>query len=401
MLDLGGRHTIASEAPFGSREGGPLWEQGCTFEASQRSYLIEDIQERQARGSNVYYSVNRPCSVANQQGWNGKCNVDDIVRVRALAFDIDIAKRPFDNKLLIDFVDQTLTDALRQSLVINSGGGFQLIYLLNESINIMLYRPAINIEQEDINDKNRVNRAAIKRLADEFETMLRALVPSDLKDHIKIDNMSNLDRVMRLPGTVNFPKAEKRAKGQVEALAHITVDYQVKCDIYALRRKVPRLLRQVRPVERATPYVPRPNPQWPPSRKAKVCCEFIRERGLADTNEWYTLNVMLPLIGAMRDGELAAEEAEECFMLAVSGGERYGDQGRGPGYFKRQWRSHLHSTRNGHRTLGTLFYVCKENGMLLPWADAVLWEDSFEAQRKELAALKQTIGAEDMDYVKT
>jgi hypothetical protein len=222
-----------------------------------------------------------------------------------------------------------------------------------------------------------------------------------LKGHIKIDNMSNLDRVMRLPGTVNFPKAEKRARGQVEALAHIAVDYQVKCDIYALRRKVPRLLRQVRPVERATPYVPRPNPQWPPSRKAKVCCEFIRDRGLADTNEWYTLNVMLPLIGAMRDGELTAEEAEEYFMLAVSGGERYGDQGRGPGYFKRQWRSHLHSTRNGHRTLGTLFYVCKENGMLLPWTDAVLWEDSFEAQRKELAALKQTISVEDIDYVKT
>jgi hypothetical protein len=238
-------------------------------------------------------------------------------------------------------------------------------------------------------------------LADEFEALLRRQVPVELKDQIKIDNMSNLDRVMRLPGTVNYPKAEKIAKGQVTALAHISTDYQVRCDIQALRRKVPRTLIEVRPVKRTAPYVPRPNPQWPPFRKAKACCQFICDRGLADTNEWYTLNVMLPLIGAMRDGELTTEEAEECFMLAVSGGERYEVQGRGPGYFRRQWKSHLNSSRNGHRTLGTLIHVCKENGMALPWSDAVLWEDSFEAQRRELAELKQTINAEDFDHVES
>jgi hypothetical protein len=43
--------------------------------------------------------------------------------------------------------------------------------------------------------------------------------------------------------------------------------------------------------------------------------------------------------------------------------------------------------------------VCKENGMALPWSDAILWADSFESQRKELAALKQTISAEDLDHV--
>ena len=108
---------------------------------------------------------------------------------------------------------------------------------------------------------------------------------------------------------------------------------------------------------------------------------------------------MLPLIGAMHDGELTAEEAEECFMLAVSGGERYGVQGRGPGYFRRQWRSHLGSTRNGRRTLGTLIHVCRENGMALPWSDTVAWEEDFQRQRKELAELKQTISVEDMDHV--
>jgi hypothetical protein len=63
MLDAGGRHVIASEAPFGGFNGGPKWEEGATYEAPKRKYLIEDIQKRQARGSNVYYGVKRPCDV--------------------------------------------------------------------------------------------------------------------------------------------------------------------------------------------------------------------------------------------------------------------------------------------------------------------------------------------------
>jgi hypothetical protein len=398
MLDPGARHTIASEAPFG-RDGGPKWEEGGTFEPEQRPYLIKDIQERQARRSNVYYGVNRPCSAANQQGWNGKCNVDDIIAIRALAFDIDVIKRPFDNKVLLDFVDQKLTAALRPSLLIDTGGGFHLIYLLKDAINVQLFRSAINDEQEKENDQIKVNRSAVTRLGREFETLLRARVPTELNDSIKIDNMSNVDRVMRLPGTVNYPKAEKIAKGQVPALAHITKDYQVKCDIYALRAQVPYVEAPV--VKRTPTYVPRPNPQWPPYRKAHTLCQFICDHGLADTNETYTHWVMLPLIGMIHDeNRLEIEEAEECFLLAVSGGERYGVMGRGPGYFKRQWRSHRPEVaREGTRSLGSLVLFCQKHGMKLPWSDAVLWDQDFERQRKELVDLKQTISLEDMDHV--
>jgi hypothetical protein len=122
-LDPGGRHTLASEAPFGGAGGGPKWERGKTFEARQRSLLVKDIEERQARGSNVYYSVNRPCPVGDQKGFGGKCSVEDIAAIRALAFDIDIIKRPFDNQLLLDFVDQQFTETLRPSFVINTGVG--------------------------------------------------------------------------------------------------------------------------------------------------------------------------------------------------------------------------------------------------------------------------------------
>jgi hypothetical protein len=91
MLDPGGRHTLASEAPFGPN-GLPKSEKGATYEARQRPWLVEDIKARQARGSNVYYGVNRPCPVGEQKGFNGKCNVDDIITIRALAFDVDISK---------------------------------------------------------------------------------------------------------------------------------------------------------------------------------------------------------------------------------------------------------------------------------------------------------------------
>src|SRR5271165_4787164 len=93
MLDPGGRHTIASEAPFGGFGGGPKWEGGATFEPSQRRWLIEDIKQRQVRGSNVYYGVNRACRVADQRGNNGKCNAEDIIAIRALAFDIDFTEK--------------------------------------------------------------------------------------------------------------------------------------------------------------------------------------------------------------------------------------------------------------------------------------------------------------------
>ena len=81
-LDTGkyARHTIASEAPSG-KDGAPKWEGGATYEPSQRKDLCEDIEARQKRKSNVYYSVNRPCKVEHRQGANGKNNIDDITKL--------------------------------------------------------------------------------------------------------------------------------------------------------------------------------------------------------------------------------------------------------------------------------------------------------------------------------
>jgi hypothetical protein len=401
MLDPNERHTIASEAPFGRFGREPKWEIGETFEYAERTRLIQDIQARQARGSNVYYSVNRPCSLRDQQGRNGKCNANDIIAIRALAFDVDfkVKKEPELVGSLLAFVDALLVGTLRPSLVIDSGGDIQLIYLLKDVINVQLFRPTINSEQEDENQQIEINRNAITRLAHEFETLLRSKIPPELSERVKIDNMSNVDRVMRLPGTINYPKAEKIAKGQIEALAHIAVDYHVRCDIRALRKSVP--MSPVAPPSRLKrPYIQRPNDPWPIYAKTKFCCEWVRDRGDADTNEWYTHFVMFPLLGEVRDGNITLEQGEELFLEAVSGGERYNSPGRGIAHFRRQWRSHIHSSRNGRKHLGGLIEACKANGMKLPWTDAVKWEQDFESQRKELEELNQTLSVEDIQYVK-
>ena len=381
QLDPDGRHTIASEAPFG-RDGGPLWEQGATLEPEQREWLIKDIQERQARGSNVYYGVNRPCSAAYQQGWNGKCNVDDIIAIRALAFDID----HFTDA---QSINARLSGDLKPSIIINTGGGLHLIYLLKQVINVNLYRPPANDEQERINALLRDARTSVSQLAHDFEALLRSTFPT-----LKIDNMSNVDRVMRLPGTINFPKAEKIEKGQVKALAHIAIDNGIKCDPRQLRPHVPRLAPQR---THAQKFKAPKDSQWPPYRKAMTLCEFIRDNGLADTNEIYTHWVMLPLIGMIHDeNDLSIEEAEDCFLEAISGGERYGSAGRGQGYFKRQWRSHRPElARSGTRSIGSLIKFCKDHGMKLPWSTAVVaWENDFERQRQEL----QEVSTKLSDY---
>jgi hypothetical protein len=310
-------------------------------------------------------------------GINGKCNVDDINAIRALAFDIDHYHDIF-------MIESGLGSALRPSLIVNTGGGLHLIYLLKETINVNLYRPPQSDDQKKINDILVKTRSSVTALANDFEILLRQKFPK-----LKIDGMSNVDRVMRLPGTVNYPKLEKRALGQVGALAHIAKDYGTKFDFAELRALIPVFAPQQTGPKK--PYVPPPNSIWTPYKRALASCEYIRDHVPdVDNNDWYVRNVMLPLIGAIHDenehSRLTSEEAFECFMEAVSGGARY--PGRGSGYYKRKWDSHHPERPNYHRmTLGTLIRAAKQAGMTV--MDTVAWEDDYQRQLKELQKTKQ------------
>ena len=72
------------------------------------------------------------------------------------------------------------------------------------------------------------------------------------------------------------------------------------------------------------------------------------------------------------ENNLTIEEAQDCFMEAICGGDRYGSPGRGAGYFMRQWKSHRPEIRrHGTRSLGSIIYFCQQNGIDIPWIPKV------------------------------
>ena len=79
----------------------------------------------------------------------------------------------------------------RPSVVLDSGGGVQAFWRLREPVPV----------HGNIGDLEAINRA--------LETALGG------------DHCHNLDRIMRLPGTINLPDAKKRAKGRIATAAKL------------------------------------------------------------------------------------------------------------------------------------------------------------------------------------
>lgn len=134
-----------------------------------------------ARAANCYWTVNvcRP-------GVNRKPTKADIVATRFVHLDIDPPKdgSAFDKEAAA----QALIDApVAPTAALESGGGLQAFW-----------RHDGGAEPSQIEALNRA-----------------------LEVRFGGDPVANIDRVMRLPGTVNWPDAKKRARGRVPALAQI------------------------------------------------------------------------------------------------------------------------------------------------------------------------------------
>lgn len=139
------------------------------------------VSAANSRGANCHWTVNvcRP-------GVNKKPEKSDIVATRFLHLDIDPSKdgSAFDKEAIA----QSLSDApAAPTVVLGSGGGLQAFW------------------QHDGGAE-----------PSQIEALNRAL-----EDRFGGDPVANIDRVMRLPGTVNWPDAKKRARGRVPALAQI------------------------------------------------------------------------------------------------------------------------------------------------------------------------------------
>jgi Virulence-associated protein E/RepB DNA-primase from phage plasmid len=131
------------------------------------------IEGRQG-SANVYYSVNelKP-SVLNR-----KAVKQDVARALHLHLDVD---DPTALSRICEFVPKPTT-------VVFSGGGYQAFWKLREPTR-------------DLNRVERINAELARKLGG--------------------DKCHNVDRVMRLPGTINVPNVKKRRAGRVPTLAYV------------------------------------------------------------------------------------------------------------------------------------------------------------------------------------
>jgi AAA domain/RepB DNA-primase from phage plasmid len=158
-----------------------------TFTSKQSEDARQFIVERNDAGDNLYYSLN-----PTREAMTKKAAKQDIAAVEYLHVDID----PHDD----ESPDQCKQRALRQveqfgyepSFVIDSGNGLQLLWELKYPVELR--------DLADIKDLEARNHA----LAEAFDAD-----PST----------RNIDRIMRLPGSINFPNRKKRERGRVKCPA--------------------------------------------------------------------------------------------------------------------------------------------------------------------------------------
>lgn len=138
---------------------------------------------------NIYFHVNRPMGELRK-----KAEKTDIEAMHYLHVDID--PRAGED---IEEERKRALDILRSAnpaptIIIDSGGGFQAFWKLEEPLPI----------HGDL---------AAAEAAERYNIHLERLYGAD--------NCHNVDRIMRLPGTINLPDAKKLKKGRKEALASL------------------------------------------------------------------------------------------------------------------------------------------------------------------------------------
>ena len=148
--------------------------------------------ERRGASCNMYFSVNPTTG-----GLSKKASIRDITRMDWLHVDIDprVGEDIMKEQVrILKLLNDPIGGVPRPTCVVFSGGGYQAFWRMETPITI---------------DGDSALAEDAKRWNLRLELILGA------------DNCHNIDRIMRLPGTINRPDARKRDKGRVEALAAV------------------------------------------------------------------------------------------------------------------------------------------------------------------------------------
>lgn len=159
---------------------------------------IKDFLSKYCNTHNLYYNANN----ANNNAPNDKLKKIDIDSINAIWIDLDPAKDldlQQERNRLFDLAKQLNDSDLPPSYIIDSGNGIQCLWLLNKSLPYDSYK--------------------------EVEALMKGL---NLK--YNGDNTHNIDRLLRIPFTINFPNEIKKKQNRTNQLSKVIYATQNKYD---------------------------------------------------------------------------------------------------------------------------------------------------------------------------
>ena len=161
---------------------------------------------------NIYFHVNTPLRALTK-----KAGREDIKSVDWLHVDIDPRVNEDldeERKRALDLLTSNLPEGVpKPTVIIFSGGGYQAFWKLQQSI-------IIDGDLPKAEDAKRYN--------------------VQLEIRFGADNCHNIDRIMRLPGTINLPDARKVKKGRTATLAECVQfdDDEYSIDVFTAAHSV-------------------------------------------------------------------------------------------------------------------------------------------------------------------
>lgn len=178
--------------PAGNR---PIVGQSFPKTEAGQAAALRWLVEADRKGYGIYFNANEVKPLGKE---HAKAKEAEVLTVRFLHVDADLPAGTAPDAVetaRAELLAKIKAAPLIPSLIINSGNGFGLFWELAEPITVTAEK------LEDIKARNVA-----------------------LADQLGGDDCANLDRVMRLPFTVNRPNAKKIKAGRVPVLADVVTD---------------------------------------------------------------------------------------------------------------------------------------------------------------------------------
>jgi Mesyanzhinovviridae DNA primase len=178
--------------PAGNR---PIVGQSFPKTEAGQAAALRWLVEADRKGYGIYFNANEVTPLGKE---HAKAKEAEVLTVRFLHVDVDLPAATAPDAVetaRAELLAKIKAAPLIPSLIINSGNGFGLFWELAEPITVTAEK------LEDIKARNVA-----------------------LADQLGGDDCANLDRVMRLPFTINRPNAKKIKAGRVPVLADVVTD---------------------------------------------------------------------------------------------------------------------------------------------------------------------------------